>query len=151
MNHQLALAIAGSALLLLSGCSTKITSDSDAPTSPPTASVTLEASHAAYWASGGGGSGTLHFNGQDHAFKFAGVGVGGTGAEQISATGDVYNLHKLSDFAGTYNGIRTGITIFKGKLYSKLTNEHGVIVYIKGKTSGLASASGASTIDVQLK
>lgn len=148
--HQLALVIAGSAALLLSGCATKKSSDSDAPTGPPAATVTYKGGQAAYWASAQGGKGTLYFNGNSYGFTSVGAGAGGTGAQEITATGEVYNLTKLSDFPGTYTGPRSGLTLFKGKMHAKLTNDKGVIIYMSGTTAGLASGTGGSSIIVTL-
>ena len=136
--------------LLCTSCATKITNDKNAPTGPPSATVTLSEGQAAYWASARGGSGTITFQGQTHDFEIFGVGAGGTGLQKIKATGEVYNLYSLSDFPGTYNGLRTGLTLFKGKMYAKLENEHGVILYLTGKTFGVASSSGVDRFVVKM-
>ena len=151
MKHQLTLALAGSAALLLAGCATKISSDKDAPTGPPSATVQVEESQASYWASAKGGHGTINYQGKTHAFSIHGVGVLGTGIQKISATGDVYNLNSLSDFPGSYTGKRSGFTIIKGKMHSKLTSDKGVIIYLTGHTRGLASSTGVDTIEIKMK
>ena len=153
MKHQLTLtlALAGSAALLLAGCATKISSDKDAPTGPPSATVQVEETQASYWGSAEGGQGTINYQGKTHAFSIHGVGVGGSGLQTITATGDVYNLDSLSDFPGTYTGPRSGYTLLKGKMHAKLTNDKGVILYLTGHTQGIASSTGADTIEIKIK
>ena len=84
------------------------------------------------------------------SFHLAGVGVGGAGGQQVSATGKVYNLNRLSDFSGTYHGISRGLTLIEGKMHAKLTNGNGVVMYLAGETEGLASSIGAQAFEVNL-
>ena len=96
------------------------------------------------------GKGTLYFNGRAHHFTISGGGVGGSGAQKVSATGKVYNLNNLSSFSGTYHGISRGLTLIEGKMHAKLTNGNGVTMYLAGETEGLASSLGAQAFEVQL-
>ena len=137
--------------ILLAGCATKKSSDKNAPTGPPSATFQVEGGNAAYWASAGGGKGTLNYMGSDYDFSIHGVGAGGTGAQHVTASGEVYNLNSLSDFSGTYTGARSGLTFFKGKMHAKMTNKKGVVIYLTGTTQGLASSMGASTVSIKLK
>ena len=151
MKTPLSLVATCSAAVLFTSCATKHSTDSNAPTGPVSATVRLSESQAAYWASAKGGKGTITYMGQTHEFSIVGLGAGGTGLQRIDATGDVYNLNNLSDFAGTYTGLRTGITLIKGKTTAKLKNEHDVILYLTGKTFGLASSSGIDKFIIKLK
>ena len=83
-------------------------------------------------------------------FHHLGIGVGGAGAQKISATGKVYNLNRLSGFSGTYHGISGGLTLIEGKMHAKLTNQNGVVMYLAGETEGLASSMGAQAFEVHL-
>jgi hypothetical protein len=47
-----------------------------------------------------GGKGTLNFQGRSSPFKLVGGVTGGVGAANTQATGEVYNLHNISDFKG---------------------------------------------------
>lgn len=137
--------------LALSSCASKKSNDTNAPSGPPSATLKLTGGSAAYWASAQGGSGTLSFNGKEYPFTAAAVGAGGTGLQHLSATGEVYNLTSISDFPGTYNLISTGLTILKGKKYSKLTNDKGVVIYAVEKSVGIASSTGGAKVNVELK
>lgn len=121
-----------------------------APRTAPAATVEIQQLSAAYYGSAATGKGTLNFNGKSHRFSVAGLGVGGMGGQKISATGDVYNLHRLRDFNGTYRGLSRGITLVRGKVHARVKNESGVVIYLKGKTSGVATSLGARAFKVAL-
>ena len=139
-------AFASITFLLITGCA----SMTSAPSTPPSATVSIREWSAAYYASAAAGKGTLNYNGQRHHFTISGVGAGGAGGQKTSATGKVYNLNKLSDFSGTYHGISTGLTLIEGKMHAKLTNGNGVVMYLAGQTEGLASSMGAQAFEVNL-
>ena len=120
-----------------------------APSTPPSATVSIHEWSAAYYGSAAAGKGTLYFHGRHH-FTISGLGAGGMGAQKISATGKVYNLNNLSNFSGTYHGISRGLTLIEGKMHAKLTNGNGVTMYLAGQTEGLASSMGAQAFEVQL-
>jgi hypothetical protein len=133
-------------LLLIAGCA----SMTQAPSTPPSATVRIREWSAAYYGSAAAGKGTLYYHGRSHRFTISGVGVGGAGGQKISATGKVYNLNNLSDFSGTYHGISRGLTLIEGKMHAKLTNGNGVVMYLAGETEGLASSMGAQAFEVNL-
>jgi hypothetical protein len=137
---------AGITFLLIAGCA----SMTQAPSTPPSATVSIREWSAAYYGSATGGKGTLNYNGQRHHFTISGVGVGGAGGQKISATGKVYNLNNLSSFSGTYHGVSRGLTLIEGKMHAKLTNGNGVVMYLAGETEGLASSMGAQAFEVNL-
>ena len=139
-------ALACFAAVLIAGCASTTT----APSTPPAATVRIQEWSAAYYGSAAAGKGTLYYNGQRHHFTISGVGVGGAGGQKTSATGKVYNLNKLSDFSGTYQGISSGLTLIEGKMHAKLTNGNGVVMYLAGETEGLASSMGAQAFNVSL-
>lgn len=133
-------------LLVVAGCA----SMTQAPSTPPSATVRIQEWSAAYYGSAAAGKGTLYYNGGRHHFTISGLGAGGAGAQKVSATGKVYNLNRLSDFSGTYRGISNGLTLIEGKMHAKLTNGNGVTMYLAGETEGLASSMGAQAFVVNL-
>jgi len=139
-------AFASITILLIAGCA----SMTQAPSTPPSATVRIREWSAAYYGSAAAGKGTLNYNGQRHHFTISGVGVGGAGGQKISATGKVYNLNNLSSFSGTYHGVSRGLTLIEGKMHAKLTNGNGVVMYLAGETEGLASSMGAQAFEVNL-
>jgi len=132
--------------LLIFGCA----SMTKAPSTPPSATVRIQEWSAAYYAQAESGKGILFYNGGRHHFTISGGGIGGSGAQKVSATGKVYDLNRLSDFSGTYHGISRGLTLIEGKMHAKLTNQNGVTMYLSGQTEGLASSLGAQAFEVNL-
>ena len=132
--------------LLIAGCS----SMTQAPSTTPSATVSIHEWSAAYYAQAEAGKGTLYYNGGRHHFTSTGGGVGGSGVQKVSATGKVFNLNRLSDFSGTYHGVSRGLTLIEGQMHAKLTNQNGVVMYLAGDTEGLASSLGAQAFEVHL-
>jgi hypothetical protein len=139
-------AFASITFLTIAGCS----SMTQAPSTPPSATVRIREWSAAYYAQAEAGKGILYYNGGRHHFTISGGGVGGSGAQKVSATGKVYNLNRLSDFSGTYHGVSRGLTLIEGQMHAKLTNGNGVTMYLAGQTEGLASSLGAQAFEVNL-
>ena len=139
-------ASAGVALLFIAGCA----STTQAPSTPPSATVRIQEWSAAYYGSAAAGKGTLNYNGQRHHFTISGLGAGGMGAQKISATGKVYNLNSLSQFSGTYRGISRGLTLIEGQMHAKLQNGNGVVMYLTAQTEGIASSMGVQAFEVNL-
>ncbi len=136
----------GATAIALGACTTT----TDPSTSPPSATVTIQEWSAAYYGSAATGKGELRYEGELHPFTISGLGAGGIGAQAISATGRVYNLDDLNDFAGTYQGVSSGLTLIDGTMHAKLTNDEGVIMYLAGETEGLASSMGLQAFVVTL-
>jgi hypothetical protein len=139
-------AFTGITILLIAGCA----SMTQAPSTPPSATVRIQEWSAAYYGSAAAGKGSLYYNGRRHHFTISGLGAGGVGAQKISATGKVYNLNNLSDFSGTYRGISRGLTLIEGKMHAKLTNGNGVVMYLAAQTEGVASSMGAQAFEINL-
>ena len=139
-------AFASITLLLIVGCA----SMTQAPSTPPSATVRIREWSAAYYGSAAAGKGALYYHGQRHHFTISGLGAGGMGAQKISATGKVYNLNNLSDFSGTYRGISRGLTVIEGQMHAKLTNGNSVTMYLAAETEGVASSMGAQAFEVNL-
>ncbi len=133
-------------VILLAGCA----SMTQAPSTPPSATVRIREWSAAYYGSAAAGKGSLYYHGQRHRFTISGLGAGGMGAQKISATGKVYNLNNLSSFSGTYRGISRGLTLIEGQMHAKLQNGNGVTMYLAAQTEGVASSMGAQAFEVNL-
>src|SRR5262249_4346998 len=121
-------AFASITLLIIAGCA----SMTQAPSTPPSATVRVRARSAPYYAQAETGKCTLYYNGRAHHFTISGGGIGGSGAQKVSATGKVFNLNSLSQFSGTYHGVSRGLTLIEGKMHAKLTNQNGVVMYLAG-------------------
>ena len=141
-------------LLTLAGCSSgqvKVGESAIAGLTPD-ATVTMHEVQVAYLASGGGGSGTLHWRGRDYPFTIAGLGVGGIGASTLTAEGEVYKMPSLEAFAGAYAQGRYGFAIGTasgGELW--LQNDAGVIMKLRAKRQGLMLSLGGDAVVISFK
>jgi hypothetical protein len=82
-------------------------------------------------------SGTLHFQGQNYPVRVRGLTVGEVGGGTITATGDVYNLRKLSDLDGNYVAVSAGAALGGGNDGTATQNQNGVVVNLRGTTQGV--------------
>jgi hypothetical protein len=100
----------------------------------------------------GGGNGTLYFQGQTYPFRFAGTVVGpGGGVEKISASGPVYKLASVSDFAGRYtqSSGKAGLNS-SGSSDLWLENSAGVIMHLEGTSKGAMLTLGKEEIIIRM-
>lgn len=109
--------------------------------------VRIEQVQIAFIGSGNLGGGTLLVGGKEYDFTVGGLGVGGIGVSRMTATGAVYNLHNLNDFAGAYVQGRYGLAIGNlsaGELL--LQNTKGVVLRLKAERTGLALSLGGDAV-----
>ena len=141
-----ALLIAGMAVTLASPASAQA---SAAPR--PVARVSVDQAQFAFIGSAAVGTGKLVFHGRTDPFTINGLGVGGIGASKLSATGEVYQLARVSDLEGIYGQVRLGWALANrgdGRLW--LQNDKGVVLRLKTKRQGLMLATGADAVRIQL-
>ena len=106
---------------------------------------------AAYIGSGNAGSGVLYYQGSRYPFNVGGLGVGGIGVSKIEARGEVYGLHRLSDFPGAYAQGRYGFALGNastGDLW--LQNASGVVMRLVAKRQGLMLSLGGDAVVIQM-
>ena len=119
---------------------------------PLSGTLTVEQYQVAWILSGNLGGGKLDYKGKIYDFTIGGLGVGGFGVSKIEATGEVYGLKRIEDFAGAYGQARYGIVaadVSTGELW--LQNTKGVVIRLDAKRKGLALSVGADAIYVDLK
>jgi hypothetical protein len=140
-------------LLAVPGCSSSVKLGPSAVAGlTPDATVDMDEVQVAYIGSGGGGTGTLNYQGQPYQFSIAGLGVGGFGASTINARGEVYKLQNLASFPGTYGQARYGFAIGTasgGDLW--MQNESGVIMHLKAKREGLMLSLGGDAMVISMQ
>jgi len=113
----------------------------------PDATVDIDEVQLGYMVMGTMGGATLHYQGKDYRFKIGGLGVGGVGVTHLKASGRVYGLKSVADFAGLYGDARIGIAAtIKGKGNLWLHNTKGVYVHLHTHLEGLALTLGADAI-----
>ncbi len=117
----------------------------------PSATVSIKQTQVAFLLSGTLGGGTLYYQGKSYSFSIGGLGVGGIGVSSLEATGTVYEMKSLKDFAGLYGQARTGWAAGeKGEGKMWLQNEAGVVIELKAKRDGVMLAMGADGVLIQM-
>lgn len=141
------------ALLALASCSGSVKVGPEAVAGLPiSGTVDMNEVQVAYIGSGGGGTGTLFFQGQAYPFTVGGLGVGGIGASTIDAAGEVYKLNNVAQFAGAYAQARYGFVVgatSRGDLW--MQNEFGVIMHLKAKREGLMLSLGGDAVVISMQ
>jgi hypothetical protein len=125
----IALLMAGSLLSLPAGLVT-------AQDKKPDAKLTLSEGSVAVGIGYSWGKGTLTYKGKTYPVKVSGLSVGELGVTRASATGDVFNLKKLSDFDGNYAAGGAEGTAGGGMGISAMKNQNGVVIELKSTTQG---------------
>ena len=119
---------------------------------PPTGSVRILQLQVAFIGSGAIGGGTLKFGGRSYGITVGGLGVGGIGASKLTATGTVYGLTQVEDFAGAYVQLREGWAVGeqgRGRLW--LRNTKGVTIRVATRRQGLQFSLGADGVLIGFK
>jgi hypothetical protein len=129
-----------------SGSSTPVAEDAK-----PDATVVLDGGSVAVGVGYTWGHGELAYRETSHQFSISGVSVVDVGATNFTATGKVYKLTRLSDFAGNYAAAGAGITIAGGGTAQYLKNEHGVVIKLLSTDVGLKFKLSADGVHVALK
>jgi hypothetical protein len=117
----------------------------------PDATVSLSATSVAAGVGWVWGNGKLAFKGAGHTFKISGLSVVDAGVSSITATGQVYHLANLQDFAGNYTVAAAGIALGGGGGASYLKNEHGVVIKLVETQQGLRFNLSGEGMKVELK
>jgi len=96
------------------------------------------------------GSGELVYQGKTYQLKAEGLSIVDLGASDYTATGSVYNLKKLEDFAGTYAAATAGATVITGASDTIMRNEHGVTIELSAAHQGLQFTLAPEGLTVSL-
>jgi hypothetical protein len=97
------------------------------------------------------GDGILTFHGRHYPFTVKGVDVAAVGYSTVVGRGRVYNLHRLSDFTGTYAASTGEATLVNGLGGQILVNGTGVQLRIDDITKGARLSGSADGIQLTLK
>jgi hypothetical protein len=117
----------------------------------PDATLSLDAGSVAAGIGYVWGHGKIDYQNTPHNFSISGLSLLDVGGASISATGFVYHLTKLADFAGKYSAYSAGVTIAGGGSVAYMKNEHGVVIKLTSTTEGLRFNLAASGVTLKLK
>ena len=118
---------------------------------PPSGKVWMESRSVAIGIGVSWGDGKLTFQGKDHVFDVKGLSVIDLGVSKVTATGEVFNLKKLSDFSGNYVAGQAGATVGGGAGAVIMKNQNGVVLKLTSTGQGVQLTLAGSGVDVKLK
>ena len=113
--------------------------------------VALESKSVALGVGVSWGDGVLEYKGKKYPFTVEGLSVVDLGVAKVSARGDVKNLKKVEDFAGTYVAAGAGGAVGGGVAAAALKNQNGVEMNLTATTQGVKLALAAAGVTVKLK
>jgi len=117
----------------------------------PDATVTFSGSSAAVGVGVTWGQGTLRFRGKDYPFRLRGVDVADIGGSTINATGNVYNLARVVDFAGNYASVSAGAALTAGGAETAMRNDRGVVIRLHSTTEGAQLKAAVEGVTIELE
>jgi hypothetical protein len=124
-------------LVLVAGCSST-TTDGGATDPMAPGHITIRENQVLRMGDEGGtGEGTLIFEGWQHTFEVKDMIVGSIGSGTVEIDGEVWNLEKVEDFAGTYHPVGADVKAGKGLSGLWAENEKGVRVNVRTKGQDL--------------
>jgi hypothetical protein len=97
------------------------------------------------------GDGILTYRGKQHKFSVEGLSVLDLGVSKVSAKGEVTDLKKLEDFAGTYAAAGAGAAAGGGVGVATLKNQNGVTMKLEATAQGVRLTAAAAGITIKLK
>jgi hypothetical protein len=137
--------------LVVLGCLGVLTAAVAADEQKPSASVKISSKAIAIGVGVTWGDGTLTYEGKSVPFSVSGLSVVDLGITDITTTGEVFNLKKLSDFSGNYAAGEAGAAIGGGPTDTIMKNENGVVIRLHGTQKGARLTLAAAGVTLKLK
>lgn len=117
----------------------------------PVGSLSFETTSIAAGVGVSWGKGIFAFQGKQYPINIKGLGIGTVGIAKVNTIGDVYNLTKPSDVAGTYVGISGGLAIAGGVKGVLARNEKGVVIDLRATQQGVSLNLGTDGFTISMK
>jgi hypothetical protein len=117
----------------------------------PAGTVSIETKALALGVGVSWGEGVLTFKGKDYPFKIKGLSVIDIGVSSISAQGEVYDLKKVEDFAGTFSAAEAGVAVGGGAGAQVMKNQNGVVMKLTSRKAGIQLKLAPEGLKVEMK
>jgi hypothetical protein len=118
---------------------------------PPSGTVKITSKAIAIGVGVTWGDGQLTYQGKTVPFSVEGLSVVDLGITDITSSGEVFNLNKLSDFSGNYVAGEAGAAIASGPTDTVMKNQNGVVVRLHGTQKGARLTLAAAGVTLKLK
>ena len=106
--------------------------------------VRLKITKAGFIVGVGGGSGVLHFRGNNYRLSIGGISAGTIGVAGADLVGTATNLHSASDIAGVYTAASASVAVAGGGKVVTLQNSNGVVLTLRGRQVGFEASLSLS-------
>ena len=116
----------------------KVGSTAESHKEGPSGTVSLTSRAIAIGIGVSWGNGKLKFHGKEYNITMRGLSLVDLGISSASVVGNVYNLKRVSDIAGTYVAAQAGIALAGGAGGVTMQNQNDVLINLKGTKTGLA-------------
>jgi len=114
----------------------------------PSGTVTMT---QVFLSASGVGSGTLTFGGRTYPFTLVGSLIGYGAVSTMQASGEVYNLHDISQFSGPWiQGTGSLAITARANGEIRLENRNGIIMRLNAAQAGLTFSQGRYELYIQL-
>jgi hypothetical protein len=117
----------------------------------PDANISFHGGSVAFIGGVNWGSGRMHYQGRRYGLKVSGISLGAIGATSYDATGEVYNLRRLSDVEGAYAAVEASATAGAGAGELDMKNGKGVEIRVHSTSAGLKLQLGGSGVEIRLQ
>jgi len=121
------------------------------PGKPPSATIAVQAKTVALGVGYSWGDGKIKFKNKEYRFSVDGISLVNIAYTRVNATGNVYDLHNLSDFAGNYVASQAALAVAGGKGDLTMRNGKGVTIHLQSAQAGVGMSLGASGITIKMK
>jgi hypothetical protein len=118
---------------------------------PPSGTLTISTTSIAVGIGVNWGIGILTTHGKRYPFALQGLEIGGVGVSKVQATGQVYHLRQVTDFAGTYIAVMADAAVVQGAGLLTMRNQHGVVINLQSVQQGVKLTAGGEGITIKLK
>jgi hypothetical protein len=117
----------------------------------PSGKVSVESKSVAVGVGVSWGDGKLTYQGKEYPFTVNGLSVVDLGVAKVTATGEVFNLKKVSDFSGNYVSGEAGAAVGGGAGIITMKNQHGVVMKLTATGTGVKFTLAGKGAEVKLK
>jgi len=115
-------------------------------------SISLRVVKGGWIIGGSGGSGTLNFHGRRYPVSVGGLSYGLVfGASEAHLHGTVSHIQRPSDVSGVYGAAGAGAAIGRGARAMVLSNQHGAVLSLSGRQTGLMVNADLSGLALTVK
>ncbi|MBV1836978.1 hypothetical protein [Acetobacter estunensis] len=109
----------------------------------PSGTVTIRTKSADVGVGYTWGEATLRFAGHTYRYKVTGGQIAAVGFSEVVSKGEVYNLHRAADMAGTFAQANGEATLGSGLGGGVYENKNGVRLKIESSAKGARLSAGA--------